>query len=119
LSPLRLRCVTTLFMHRFAMPDLGVEGHDPALLAGQLEYLRRHRYRLMSLRELLQALDERTPIRENAVVFTVDDGYADFAEVGAPVFAAYDCPVTVFLVTDFVSGRLWYWFDHGDYAFAV
>ena len=105
-------------MHRFAIPDLGVEGHDPALLAAQLEYLRRHRYRLMSLRELLHALDERIPIRENAVVFTVDDGYADFAEAAAPVFAAYDCPVTVFLVTDFVSGRLWNWFDHVDWAFA-
>lgn len=105
-------------MHRFAMPDLGVEGHDPALLAAQLEYLRRHRYRLMSLTELLRALDERIPIRENAVVFTVDDGYADFAEVAAPVFAAYDCPVTVFLVSDFVSGRLWNWFDHVDWAFA-
>jgi peptidoglycan/xylan/chitin deacetylase (PgdA/CDA1 family) len=105
-------------MHRFAIPDLGVAGHDPALLAAQLEYLRRHRYRLMSLGELLHALEERIPIRENAVVFTVDDGYADFAEVAAPVFAAYDCPVTVFLVTDFVSGRLWNWFDHVEWSFA-
>ena len=104
-------------MHRFAVPDLAVNGHDPAVLSEQLEYLRRRRYRLMSLQELLAHLDEGIPLGENALVFTVDDGYADFATVGAPVFAAYDCPVTVFLVTDFVSGRLWNWFDHVEWAF--
>jgi peptidoglycan/xylan/chitin deacetylase (PgdA/CDA1 family) len=50
-------------------------------------------------------------------VFTVDDGYADFADIASPVFAAYDCPVTVFLITDFVSGRLWNWFDKVGWVF--
>ncbi len=104
-------------MHRFAVPDLAVNGHDPAVLSRHLEYLRRRRYRLMSLRDLLHHLDQRIPLAENALIFTVDDGYADFAAVGAPVFAAYDCPVTVFLVTDFVSGRLWNWFDRIEWAF--
>ena len=104
-------------MHRFAVPDLGIRGHDPAILAERLEYLRRRRYGLMSLPDLLTHLDEGIPLEGNAVVFTVDDGYADFAAVGAPVFAAYDCPVTVFLVTDFVSGRLWNWFDRIEWAF--
>ena len=71
----------------------------------------------MSLMELLDYLDEGIPLRSNALVFTVDDGYADFAEVAAPVFAKYDCPVTVFLVTDFVAGRLWNWFDRVTWAF--
>ena len=104
-------------MHRFAVPDLFVAGHDPSILAERLEYLRRHRYCLMDLRELLKHVDEGIPLKKNAVVFTVDDGYADFVEVGAPVFAAYDCPVTVFLVTDFVSGTLWNWFDRVEWAF--
>jgi peptidoglycan/xylan/chitin deacetylase (PgdA/CDA1 family) len=105
-------------MHRFAVPDLAVRGHDPKILAEQLEYVRRRRYRLMSMSELMNHLDEGIPVEENAIVFTVDDGYADFAEVAAPVFAAYDCPVTVFVVTDFVSGRLWNWFDRVDWVFA-
>lgn len=117
LAPLRPRCATLVFMHRFAVPDLAVNGHDPAALSRHLEYLRRRRYRLMSLRDLLHDLDEGVPLAENALVFTVDDGYADFAAVGAPVFAAYDCPVTVFLVTDFVSGRMWNWFDRVEWAF--
>jgi hypothetical protein len=47
---------------------------------------------------------------------TVDDGYQDFT-VAAPVFAEYAIPVTVFLVTDFLDGRLWLWFDRIVYAF--
>jgi peptidoglycan/xylan/chitin deacetylase (PgdA/CDA1 family) len=65
----------------------------------------------MGLPELLAHLEEGIPFTETAVVFTVDDGYADFPSVAAPIFAAYDCPVTVFLITDFVSGKLWNWFD--------
>lgn len=111
LAPFRPRCASVLFLHRFAMPELGVTGHDPVILRQWLEYLRRHRYRLMGLLELVAHVEQGIPFAENAVVFTVDDGYADFPAVAAPVFAAYDCPVTVFLITDFVSGKLWNWFD--------
>ncbi len=111
LAPFRPRCATVLFLHRFAMPDFGVTGHDPVVLRRHLEYLRRRRYRLMGLPEMLTHVEQETPFRERAVLFTVDDGYADFAAVAAPVFAAYDCPVTVFLITDFTSGKLWNWFD--------
>ena len=117
LAPLRPRCANVLMLHRFAVPDLGIQGHDPVLLARHLEYVRQRRYRVLSVMELLHQLDEGIPLAGNTLVFTVDDGYADFAEVAAPVFAAYDCPVTVFLVTDFVSGRLWNWFDRIQWAF--
>jgi peptidoglycan/xylan/chitin deacetylase (PgdA/CDA1 family) len=116
-APLRPVCASVIFMHRFAVPELGVTGHDPAILAAQLEYLRRRRYRLMSVADLIRHIDEDIPVEQNALVFTVDDGYADFIEAGAPVFAAYDCPVTVFVVTDFVSGKLWNWFDRVEWAF--
>ena len=49
-------------------------------------------------------------------MFTVDDGYFDFADVAAPIFAAYDCPVSVFLITDFIDGKLWNWFDRVGWA---
>jgi peptidoglycan/xylan/chitin deacetylase (PgdA/CDA1 family) len=65
----------------------------------------------MSVSEFFTKIESGEPLAERAVVFTVDDGYADFADVAAPIFAAYDCPVTVFLITDFTSGKLWNWFD--------
>ena len=106
-----------LFLHRFSLPDLGVTGHEPATLRRDLEYMRRRKYDLIGVADLVEYIDKGIPLKRRSVVFTVDDGYADFADVAAPIFAAYDCPVTVFLITDFVSGRLWNWFDRVPWIF--
>jgi peptidoglycan/xylan/chitin deacetylase (PgdA/CDA1 family) len=101
-------------LHRFAA--FGRPGHDPDQLARNLEWLRRRRYRIVSLHDLVRdALAGRAP-RERTVAFTVDDGYRDFAEVAAPIFARYDCPVTVFLITGFLDGGLWMWWDRVRFA---
>jgi peptidoglycan/xylan/chitin deacetylase (PgdA/CDA1 family) len=117
LDTFRLRFASILFLHRFAVPHLGVKGHDPRILAEHLEYLRAHNYHLMSVADLLDHVEHDIPLERPALVFTVDDGYADFATEAAPVFAAYDCPVTVFLISDFVAGKLWNWFDKVGWAF--
>jgi len=107
-------------LHRFADPQSDVDGTDPAMLRDHLAYLRRHRYRLLSLSDAIRLLDEgdagrgpQTPV----VVFTVDDGYADFATTGAPIFAEYDCPVTLFVATGFLDGLLWLWWDRVAHVF--
>lgn len=107
----RREAASILMLHRFANPDLGIPGHDPRVLAENLEYLRRHRFHICSLHELVERLRERRSPKPNTVVFTVDDGYSDFVEVGAPVFARYDVPATTFLVTSFVDSGQWIWYD--------
>ena len=110
--------ITIFTLHRFADPEHGVVGHDPAGLREQLAYLRRHRYRLLSLTDVIDELDADAPTSSvPGVVFTVDDGYGDFARVGAPVFAEYDCPVTLFVPTGFVDGQLWLWWDQVTHLF--
>jgi peptidoglycan/xylan/chitin deacetylase (PgdA/CDA1 family) len=118
LDTFRPPVASILFLHRFAVPHLGVKGHDPRILADHLEHLRAHNYHLMSVSDLLDHVENDIPLERPALVFTVDDGYADFATEAAPVFAAYDCPVTVFLITDFVAGKLWNWFDKVDWVFS-
>jgi peptidoglycan/xylan/chitin deacetylase (PgdA/CDA1 family) len=71
----------------------------------------------MGMSDLVNRLEGGAPLERDTVVFTVDDGYADFAAVASPIFAAYDCPVTVFLVTDFVAGRIWNWYDRVEWCF--
>lgn len=105
-------------LHRFALPDLGVPGHDPAELAETLTRLRRQQIPILTLREVTESVCEQRPLPRHAAVFTVDDGYFDFGEVGAPIFAAYDCPVTVFLVTGFLDGACWLWWDRIRYVLA-
>lgn len=114
LSPRR----TTIFMlHRFAEPRSNIAGHDPAWLKRDLEYLRREDYQILGVEEALRRHAEGDGTLRNAVCFTVDDGYEDFATLAAPVFSAFDCPVTVFLITGFLDGETWPWWDQLEHVF--
>ena len=107
--------VPIFMLHRFVDRDLGSEGLDPRALRTQLEYLRKNKFDVVPLTALSggAARGRSRP----AVAFTVDDGYGDFASVAAPVFAEFDCPVTVFVVTGVVDARSWLWWDRVSFAF--
>lgn len=110
----------TIFMlHRFTTPHLGIAGHDPQRLASHLAELRERRYHLCSLRELIARMDAGLPPLPKTVVFTVDDGYSDFADIGAPIFEHYDCPVTAFVATAFLDGHCWLWYDAVEFLVGV
>jgi peptidoglycan/xylan/chitin deacetylase (PgdA/CDA1 family) len=105
----------SIFMlHRFSSPEDGVQGHDPATVGAILSYLRKNRYDLISLQELFRRLRESEPIRR-AVVFTIDDAYFDHGLVAGPIFAKFDCPVTIFAITGFLDGKIWLWWDRIQY----
>ena len=101
-------------LHRFSSPEDGVQGHDPGIVRDILSYLRKKHYDLISLNELFRRLRENEPLRR-AVAFTIDDGYFDHGSVAGPVFAALDCPVTIFAVTGFLDGKIWLWWDQVQY----
>ena len=112
LQPLRRGVASVLMLHRFADPERQNAGHDAAVLRAHLAYLRRMRYELVSIAELVTRLERRDSRRlEKTVAFTIDDGYADYATVGAKVFEEFDCPATVFIVTGVTDDRGWYWWD--------
>ena len=102
---------TILTLHRFADPAHDVPGQDVGALRSDLAYLRKHRYELVGVGEIITRFVDRVPGGQSAIAFTVDDGYYDWFEQAAPVFAEFDCPVTVFVTTGFVDGKLWNWWD--------
>ena len=107
----------TIFMaHRFCVPELGISGHDPQNLRRILAQLRKRRYDLISIGEMFRRLRDGEPVKR-AVAFTIDDGYYDAGQVAAPIFADFDCPATVFAVTDFLDGKMWMWWDKIAYIF--
>jgi peptidoglycan/xylan/chitin deacetylase (PgdA/CDA1 family) len=108
---------TILTLHRFRDPDLAVEGMDPRALDAGLAYLRRHRYELLGVEELFRRMAGGGPPLRGAVAFTLDDGYLEQATVAAPVFARYDCPATTFVITGFLDGALWPWWDRIEHVF--
>jgi peptidoglycan/xylan/chitin deacetylase (PgdA/CDA1 family) len=118
LALLRGTDCAVFFLHRFAHPDRGMHGTPPQALRAQLAWLRRHRFPIVSLGALIERLLAGEPPVPRSVVFTVDDGYADFAEVGFPVFEEFDCPVSLFVTTGFVDGANWMWWDQVRFAIA-
>lgn len=104
-------------LHRFRHDERRVLGHEPGPLRETLAWLRREGFSLLSLDTLLARLASDGPPLERAVAFTIDDGYADHAEVAAPLFAEFDCPVTTFVVSGFLDGDLWLWWDRVEHAF--
>lgn len=104
------RSAPILMCHRFGDEAIGTRGHNAQVLRANLAWLRANKCPLLSLTELLNRLEAGAPV-DRAVAFTVDDGYADFAHVAAPIFAEFDCPVTVFLATGFLDHLQWMWWD--------
>jgi peptidoglycan/xylan/chitin deacetylase (PgdA/CDA1 family) len=108
--------VSIFMLHRFSVPDLGISGHDPAALRANLAYLRKNGYQLLSIEDVFRRLIEGETL-DRTVAFTIDDGYFDHAEIAAPVFAEFDCPVTCFVTTGFLDGTIWFWWDRLTFMF--
>jgi len=100
-----------LMLHRFSVPDLGIAGHDPVFVRDALETLRRRRLNIISLRSLYDRIAVGEEIEPGTVVFSMDDGFWDQAEIGAELFYRYDCPATLFAISGFVDGANWPWDD--------
>ena len=107
----------TIFMlHRFTEPGGSPAAFATDTLRKHLEWLRKRHYRLIGLGTLVGELSEGRPILPRTVVVTVDDGYADFAALAVPILADFDCPATVFVVTAFLDGTCWLWWDRIEFA---
>jgi peptidoglycan/xylan/chitin deacetylase (PgdA/CDA1 family) len=103
---LNRRGTRILMYHRF--PE------DTQALEWQCNHIRRH-YKPIGLDDW--AHNENGSLAGNSLIVTIDDGYRDFLLYGAPVFRAFDIPCTVYLVSDFLDGKLWLWWDQLAYAF--
>jgi peptidoglycan/xylan/chitin deacetylase (PgdA/CDA1 family) len=107
----------TIFMlHRFQDQERGIRGHSPEFVRNALSFLRRERYRIVSVKEIFDSLSNGERIPSRTVAFTMDDGYEDQVSVGLPIFAEFDCPVTCFVITGFLDGLLWPWDARIDYV---
>ena len=108
---------TVFTLHRFAHLDGDPDGMSAAALDDALGRFRAAGFEFFALDHLVRCARAGQSLPRNAIAFTVDDGYFDFAEVAMPVFARHQCPVTMFLVTGFIDGQLWMWWDKVTYLF--
>jgi peptidoglycan/xylan/chitin deacetylase (PgdA/CDA1 family) len=88
---------------------------DHAPLERHCNYLRKY-YNVVSVACLSMLLSSGKPLPEWTVAITVDDGHRNFYEHAFPVFAKYQIPSTIYLVTKPIDERGWLWFDRVSYA---
>ncbi len=103
------RCARVIMYHRFGSDD-GERRLNVSVLEEQLCYMRRH-FNVVSLRDVVLRLRSGMGPEPYTVAVTVDDAYADFGELAYPVFQRHGVPVTIYVVSEFASGRMWLWWD--------
>ena len=102
-------------LHRITVEGQQYTGTTPDHLRRCLSYLKKTGYTFVSLEELILALKNQTALPDKPVVFTMDDGFYDQAEIGIPIFLEFECPVTMFLISGMLDGDLWPWDDQVVY----
>ena len=108
---------TVFMLHRLHAPERGVEGHDIEFVREALASLRRSGARFVSLRYLVECWQVGRSPGPDCVAFTIDDGFADQAQLVREAFLPLECPVTVFLISGFLDRLLWPWDDQLAFAF--
>jgi len=103
-----------LMYHRFGTDAAG-RRMTATSFEQQLRYLVRH-FRVSPLRDVVQALHGGRALDARTVVVTIDDGYEDFREHAYPLLRRFEVPATLFVVTRFVDGDYWLWFDAVHYV---
>jgi peptidoglycan/xylan/chitin deacetylase (PgdA/CDA1 family) len=102
--------IPVFVLHRLAQKDLAVAGRtSPNYLRECLDYLNENNYDFISLEQLIRALQGKETMPAKPVVFTMDDGYLDQAEIAAPIFLEYKCPLTFFVITGMLDQSIWPW----------
>ncbi len=71
----------------------------------QMNFLKEHGYRVISLDQLLNFLEFKQQIPEKSVVLTFDDGWQSFYDIAFPILKDYGFPATLFVRTDFIGEK--------------
>jgi len=104
------RGIPIFMLHRMQSDEISNPGGISAEHLRQcLQYLKKNHYSFVSLESLVDALRKHAPLPSRSVVFTIDDGYQDQAEIALPVFKEFGCPVTFFVITGMLDQTLWPW----------
>lgn len=113
-----MRDRTAIFMlHRVTDSAHRIKGHEIEFVKRALRALRESGANFISLRSLIEAWQKGAEIDPNSIVFTIDDGFADQGDLVSQAFVPMECPVTVFLISGFLDGKLWPWDDQIALAF--
>ena len=107
--------IPIFMLHRMVRDGEPASGHTPSFLRQCLRSLKENGHSFVSVEDILLYLHSNIPLPPTPVAFTMDDGFEDQVTLAAPVFMEFNCPVTIFLVTGMIDGKLWPWFCQVEY----
>ena len=91
----------------------------PEGFARQMKHLARF-YRVVSMPEVLEAVEKGRPLPKRAVLITFDDGYADVADIAWPILKQLRLAATMFVPTAYPDRpERVFWWDKLYQAFAA
>lgn len=100
--------VPVLMYHHVDIPEVPSALHvTPETFERQMEFLKNHHYRVISLVELAHRLRSGGNIPLKTVVITFDDGNLDNFTLAFPVLKKMGFPATVFMITSNISREGW------------
>ena len=76
---------------------------DHRRFAGQMAFLKRFRFRVLDLDQVLECLRGDAPIPARAVALTFDDGYQNFIDYALPVLRHHGFPATVYAISGYLG----------------
>jgi peptidoglycan/xylan/chitin deacetylase (PgdA/CDA1 family) len=95
------KLVPILMYHSFT--DTLEKSNSLTILQGvfkkQMEHLARHGYKVISLSELIEAINEKRALPQKCVVLTFDDTGKSFYEYAYPILKAHKFKATLFLIS--------------------
>jgi peptidoglycan/xylan/chitin deacetylase (PgdA/CDA1 family) len=80
----------------------------PAAFAEQMEFLRRQ-FDVISLADLVRWRAGQAKLPRFPALITFDDGYRDNLEAALPILRARGLPAVLFVATDCIEGKPFYW----------
>ena len=70
----------------------------------QMQYLKQTEYSPVSLDSYISSLRNNSPIPDNPIIITFDDGFEDFLHNAVPAAQKHDVPLTLFMVAKGIGG---------------
>lgn len=76
---------------------------QPADFKAQMAYLKEHKFNIVPLQEIVDAVQYGNKLPEHTVALTFDDGYKDNYTVAYPILKQYKFPATLFIYPYYIS----------------
>jgi len=94
---LEVNAVVILQYHRFGNAKYASTNTSTELFAKQLAYLKAHHFHMMSLSDVVDALQHHKALPRKTAVITIDDAYISVYKNAYPLLKKYNFPSTIFV----------------------